>query len=259
MKRLIGLLFALVATAAMATPPGHFEERAAKIEGVDYRYQVFVPGGLSPSSHPPIVLFLHGSGEKGEDNKAQMSQGLPPWLKEHLDFPAVVVMPQAHPQQSWRHNTVASAALAILRTSMAEFHADPKQVYVTGLSDGGFGAWKLGAEHPGEFAGLVIICGGVFSTWDGQAYTAIWGAPAHDGPQALFDWVAGKVKGTPVWLFHGADDGTVPPEQSRQMHAALERIGSPVRYTEYPGVGHGSWQKAYATPNLWPFYHPPQL
>jgi predicted peptidase len=254
MKRWAGLWFAVLASTAMAHAPGHFEERAAKIEGVDYRYQVFIPGGLTPSSHPPIVLFLHGSGEKGEDNRAQMTQGLPPWLKTHLDFPAVVVMPQAHPQQSWRDNTAAAAALATLRMSISEFHADPRQAYVTGLSDGGFGSWKLGAEHPGEFAGLVIICGAVFSTWDGKPWSGIWGAPVQDGPQAVFDWVAGKVRGTPILLFHGSDDQAVPPEQSRQMAAALKRIGSPVRYTEYPGVGHGSWQQAYATPGLWPFY-----
>lgn len=254
MKRLAILLLALVVFPVAASTPGHFEERTAKVEGVDYRYQLFIPGDLKASRNPPIVLFLHGSGEKGDDNQAQMSQGLPPWLKTHTDFPAVVVIPQARLGQSWRDHSVAEAARTMLRISMAEFHADPEQVFVTGLSDGGFGTWKLAAEHPGEFTGLLIVCGGVFSARDGTLSSGIWGAPVEQGRDAVFAWVAGKVRGTPVQLFHGADDGTVPPEQSRQMAAALKRIGSPVQYTEFPGVGHGSWEKAYATPGIWPFY-----
>jgi predicted peptidase len=255
MKRLTGLLLVIATNSALAAP-GHFEERAAKVEGVDYRYQVFVPTGLDASTHPPIVLFLHGSGERGDDNRKQLSQGLPPWLHEHPDFPAVVVMPQARSGASWDNNTVSAAALAILRLSVTEFHADPKQVYLTGLSDGGYGAWKLAAEHPGEFASVVIVCGGVSSTWDGALSSGIWGAPVRDGAEAVFTWVAHRVRGTPIQIFHGADDTAVSPEQSRGMYAALKSIGSPVRYTEYPGVGHGAWQKAYATPGLWAFYHP---
>jgi predicted peptidase len=231
---------------------GSFLEREIKHAGMTYRYQVFVPHGLDTSKPVPIVLFLHGSGEKGTDNRAQMTQGLPPWLKQHMDFPAIVVIPQAAPDTSWRWSPAIDVALEVLKVSITEFHADPKRVYITGLSDGGYGTWKIAAENPQLFAGVVVVCGGI--TWKddkGVEWTAIPDAPKDTN---TFAWAAGQLRHTPVWIFHGADDTTVPPEQSRRMYAELKKLGAPVRYTEYPGVGHGSWERAYATEGLWPWY-----
>ncbi|WP_430392199.1 prolyl oligopeptidase family serine peptidase [Dyella sp. 20L07] len=219
------------------------------VGGHVYRYQVFVPRNWTPDTAWPVVLFLHGSGERGSDNQAQLSQGLPPWLKEHgEDFPAVVVAPQAPDDTIWG-GEVERAALAALESSVQTYHGDRSRLYLTGLSMGGYGAWQIAVDHPRLFAAAAVICGGVSAPSD-MPELAVKGMPAGNDP---YPWVAAHVAPLPVWIFHGAIDEVVPPAESRGMYDALLKTGDEVRFTLFPGVNHGSWVPAYASPALWPW------
>ena len=249
MPRRLVLLCLLMIASLPSHAAARFAERHLLVEGRLYGYQVFVPDGWTAERSWPVVLFLHGSGERGDDNRKQLSQGLPPWLTKHgAAFPAVVVMPQAPEDQFWS-GQAEQAAMRALEATIAEFHGDRERLYLTGLSMGGYGAWQIAADHPGTFAAAAIICGGVLPLADLPALKVI-GAPA--GAPA-YPWVAERIGVLPVWLFHGRDDKVVPPADSQAMYATLQARGSEVKYTEFPGVDHGSWVPAYATPELWPW------
>jgi predicted peptidase len=142
-------------------------------------------------------------------------------------------------------------ALAALDASIKEFHGDRKHVYLSGLSMGGFGTWELAARNPGRCAAIVPICSGVqpLRDWP-QLRVTLVDDPKTTGP---FAEVARRIGATPVWMFHGDADQAVPVEQSRHMAQALKAAGGSVKYTEYPGVNHNSWDKAYAEPELVPW------
>ncbi len=251
MHRLV-LLLCLMATgvAARAGEAPRFVERSLQLHGVSYRYQVFVPEGWTAKRDWPVVLFLHGSGERGSDNRAQLSQGLPHWLVQHgADFPAVVVIPQAPDGSQW-NGAIEAMALKALDDSLGEWHGDRRRLYLTGLSMGGYGAWQIALDHPGMFAAAAIICGGIRHPND-SLELQVEGIPADVGDR--YAWVAARIGALPTWIFNGADDDVVPPAESRRMDAALQARGSEVRHTEFPGVGHVSWPQAYATASLWPW------
>lgn len=247
MLRTLAFLTAAIVAGTATAAPAHFAERSVDVKGKSYRYQVFIPAEVT--KHPAVVLFLHGSGERGSDNQKQMSQGLPPWLKQHMDFPAVVVIPQAPDDTEWTDEADANMALAALEKSVKEFDGDRKKLYVTGLSMGGYGSWQLAVDYPDKFAAAAIICGGIVPLPDPEGRRLfLQGVPKGADPYA---WAAEKIGKTPVWIFHGGDDNVVPTDESRKMNAALQKRGAEVKYTEFPGVNHGSWEKAYATPDLW--------
>jgi predicted peptidase len=162
MRQLILLLCLMVTSrSSFANEPAHFVSRSLELHGKTYHYQVFVPDGWTAKRTWPVVLFLHGSGERGNDNRSQLSQGLPPWLKQHgKDFPAVVVIPQAPSDTAW-NDEVEQMALQALDASIASWHGDRQRLYLTGLSMGGYGSWQIALDHPGMFAAAAIICGGM--------------------------------------------------------------------------------------------------
>jgi predicted peptidase len=220
------------------------------VEGTVFRYRVFLPRGYAPSRAWPVVLFLHGSDERGDDDVAQATSGLGPLLLEHpRRVRAVVVLPQCRRDEQWV-GPMARQALAALEQTVAEFHGDPRRLYLTGTSMGGSGAWYLARDR--RFAAVAPVCGEVQPAADdplpADASRELKGTLAAPDPYAA---LARQIQGTPVWAFHGAADDQVPVEQSRRMVAALRAIGSPVRYTEYRGVGHDAWDRAYATSELW--------
>jgi len=174
--------------------------------------------------------------------------GLGPVVKGRAEsFPAIVVLPQA-PRDSVWSGAPARAAMQALDAALHEFRGDSTRVYLTGLSMGGYGTWQLAFEHPGRFAALVPICGGIRSP--GAVPTIrVAGVPADAADP--YAYVAGRLVATPVWLFHGDADPAVPVGESRSMAEALRRAGGDVRYTEYAGVGHNSWESAYNEPELW--------
>ena len=224
----------------------HFMTRQVSVDGHRYAYRVFLPSGWDSKRSWPVVLFLHGSGERGSDNRAALSQGLPPWLTGHPDFPAVVVIPQA-PLDTYWYGTPEKMALVALQDSIGAFHGDRHRLYLTGLSMVGYGVWQIAADHPGMFAAAAVVCGGVLPPSDSPALR-LQGVPEGKNP---YTWLASRITPFPVWIFHGSADDVVPPAGSRKIFAALRAINDDARYTEFPGVNHGSWNLAYAAPELW--------
>lgn len=205
--------------------PG-FVQRTVKVAGGERKYVVYVPRDYDGSKPLPALLFLHGSGERGEDGLRPALVGLGPSLAvAELETPFIAIFPQA--RESWAAGSAdALAAIAALDDAATAYKIDPDRVVVTGLSMGGRGTWDMAAAHPDRFAAAVPICG--------PART-----PTADG------W-----KDIPVWAFVGdADrDGTVLGMRAKV--AALREAKVPTRYTEYRGVGHNSWDRAYADPEL---------
>lgn len=137
-------------------------------------------------------------------------------------------------------------ALTALDQSLKEFHGDPHRVYLTGLSMGGYGTWYIASRNPGRFAALAPVCGGI------RAPKTV-PLPAASSASESYADVAKKIGATPVWIFHGAADDVINVNESRRMADAMKATGAEVHYTEYPGVGHNSWDKAYAEPDLIPW------
>lgn len=242
------LATALVAGSARAlaqTPVTGFVDRQVTVDGGRYGYQVYVPRQYDPATEWPVILFLHGAGERGGDGLIQTAVGLGAAIRrDAARFPAIAVFPQAPAGGSWQ-GLAADIALAALDATLGELSVDESRVYLTGLSMGGNGSWYLAYHDPDRFAAMVVICGFV-SAGDPARYRAI----APGAPADPFAAVAGRVAGVPTWIFHGEADRVVAVEQSRGMAEALEAAGADVRYTEIPGTGHNAWDPAYASASL---------
>jgi predicted peptidase len=240
----------LVVLVAFLVGCAHFDPRKTEtfhqLDG-EPRYFVYVPKDWSPDRAWPVVLYLHGAGEWGRDLVAPTQSGLALHAEEsHGTFPAIVVIPQAPPRTFWGMPENNIRALRALDEAMVKWHGDPSRVYLTGNSLGGYGTYFMGAAYPERFAALVPICGGV----RGKAPSA--DAPFADVPDdRRADVVAEKIGKVPVWIFHGKKDWVVPVASSREMNAALQKAGGEVHYTEYGDLGHHSWDRAYADPQLW--------
>jgi predicted peptidase len=210
-------------------------------------YYVYVPKAWSADRSWPVIVYLHGAGERGTEPADATQRGLGPALfRSNGEFPAVVVFPQAPPGSYWGMPDNNEHVMNALDEVMQRYHGDPSRVYLTGNSLGGYGTWFMGALYADRWAALVPICGGVRGR-----------APRPDAPFAGFpddkraDEVARRIGKVPVWIFHGAKDWLVPVSSSRELDAALKRAGGDVRYTEYADLGHVSWDRAYADPELW--------
>lgn len=173
----------------------------------------------------PLVVFLHGAGERGTDNSKQL-KGLPEQLNEYewrQRFPCYVVVPQCSEGRNW--NDLRVEVICLIDDIVNKYPIDKERIYLTGLSMGGHGCWVLAAAKPHLFAALVPICG--------------YGNP----------WGLSTLLSTPIWCFHGDADRVVPVEESRQMVLGLRKLGSAeVVYTELPGVGHDCWSRIYRDP-----------
>ena len=209
---------------------------ARSAERSDYR--LLSPETIEDGKTYPVVLFLHGAGERGRDNKIQLKY-LPTFLATpelRKKFPAFVIAPQCPRHEKWVEVDWGSgkstpttdeptpsmeATIGILQHVLENYPADRSRVYLTGLSMGGYGSWDLACRHPDWFAAVTPICGG------------------GDEQQAA------KIKDLPLWAFHGDADRAVPVERSRTMIAALKAAGGSPKYTELEGVGHNSWTPAY--------------
>jgi predicted peptidase len=243
------LLLILCAISAAAHVETGFLDRTVSVDGSSYRYQVYVPADFRSKKSWPIILFLHGAGERGSDGLLQTDVGIGHAIRQNAArFPFVVIVPQCGKDKIWGEPDMQAQALAALDASIREFHGDRKHVYLTGLSMGGYGTWDLAARNPGRFAAIVPICSGVQPNkdWPRLRVTLV------DDPKIPdpFAEVARRIGKTPVWMFHGDSDPLVPVEQSRNMAEALKAAGADFKYTEYPGVDHISWDKAYAEPDL---------
>ena len=227
---LSGLLALSVSSLLGAENPTHgFLNRVHKdADGKEAKYVLFIPHTYKSDTPCPLIMFLHGSGETGTDGIKPSVVGLGAAVKkQEKTFPCIVIFPQSQKRSSRAGSPDADRALAILAEVEKEYKVDPKRVYLTGLSMGGFGTWSLAIKDPNRWAAIVPICGG--------------GNPDK----------AARIKDLPCWCFHGEADTAVRVGLSRTMIQALKDAGGQPKYTEYPGVGHNSWDKAYATPELY--------
>lgn len=239
------LLVAIMLTGLASAKETGFLDRTVKVGSEIYRYQVYVPANWDKRQKWPVILFLHGAGERGSDGLLQTDVGIGTAIRKKLErFPAIVVMPQCRKEVWWLQPQMEEQALAALEQSVKEFNGDRQRLYLTGLSMGGYGTWGIARNHPGKFAAFAPICAGV--RIPDRLRPATNGAKLPDEGADPYAVTAQKVGQTPVWIFHGGDDKVVPVEESRKMNEALKAAGAKVKYTEYPGVGHNSWDKAYA-------------
>lgn len=227
-----------------------FLNRAVSAGSATYRYQVYVPADWSKHKKWPVILFLHGAGERGDDGLIQTEVGMGTAVRRHLDrFPCLVVFPQCRRNVWWLAPEMETQALRALEQAIKEFNGDPQRVYLTGISMGGYGTWNIAPKYPGKFAALVPVCGGVRLP---PSARNLPGMPS-DPPEGRYAEIAQKIGSVPVWVFHGSADTAVPVAESRKMVEALKAAGRNVKYTEYEGVGHNSWDRAYAEPELLPW------
>ncbi len=193
---------------------------------VSCKYLLFLPKNFYDKQQQwPLILFLHGSGVRGDVLEKIKKTGLPKIVETKKDFPFVMVSPQCPKDKSWPSQ--GQVLMALLDELVKKYPIDPNRIYLTGLSMGGSGVWKLGCEYPERFAAVVPICG--------------WG----DITEAC------RLKDTPVWAFHGTLDDAVPVEQTTKMVEAIKKCGGNPKVTIYPDVGHDSYKRAYDDPELY--------
>jgi predicted peptidase len=215
-----------------------FLDRSVRIGGVDHAYKVYVPEGYSKDTRWPVILFLHGAGERGTDGILHTKIGLGSAVRELPSrYPAIVVFPQAPPNTTWVGEQ-GRVAMAALEKTLHEFSTDRDRVYLTGLSMGGQGAWSLAYAYTDQFAAALVVCGFIGA---GGRFQSFMPADVVDPPSAL----ATRLKSLPIWLYHGDADQSVQVMHSRTIVASLKAVGADVQYTELPGVGHNSWDAAY--------------
>ena len=234
------LLFTSTQALGQARETG-FLDRSLEINGESYNYQVYVPRDYDASRDWPVILFLHGAGERGSDGLKQTQVGLGRAIRLNPErWPAITVFPQVPATERWQ-GEVAEMAMAALDATLAEFASDESRVYLTGLSLGGNGTWYLGYHHTDRFAAMVAVCG--FVQLGERAASFVDTA----NPYAT---IAKKLSSTPVWIYHGDADVVVTVEESRSMARELQTAGAEVHYTELPGVNHNSWDAAYGDEEL---------
>lgn len=211
-------------------------------------YRILYPINYDRNKKYPLVVFLHGSGERGNDNEKQLEHGGKLFSRNDVmnNYPAIVVFPQCPENISWNSMSVdrtknspvrgidysnpepwpLAATYNLINSLITTENIDKKRVYLSGLSMGGFGTFEMIYRHPQLFAAALPICGG--------------------GDEKSYDK---RVKNIPFWIFHGDADQAVDVKLSRQMVEKLKQIGATVKYTEYPGVGHNSWDNVFAEPD----------
>jgi predicted peptidase len=231
----IGVLLAAVAGARAddvpATQPAEPGEHAGHFEGtITFKldYLLFLPADYDkdPDKKWPLIFFLHGSGERGNNVNMVKAHGPPKIVETKKDFPFIVVSPQCPPNTGWQPMELN----LLLDRILAGYRVDADRVYLTGLSMGGFGTWDWACQNADRFAAIAPMCGG--------------GNPS----------LVRRIKNLPIWVFHGDADPVVPIAKSEEMVAALQKEGADVKFTHYPGVGHDCWTQSYNNPELYTWF-----
>ena len=251
--RLIGLLFLLLVPNAALADTG-FIDRKLTVGGITYRYQVYVPAEFNPKHKWPVIVFLHDNGGRGVDGRSQTNTGLASIIRhDRTRVPAIVVFPQASPSSRWSNPVMQEQVLACLDATAKEFNGDAERFYLIGYSMGGQGVLRLASRWPNRFAALVDISGTVVakspSATNEQVALDVQTHPFLTAPD-LYRALAQVIAVTPIWIFHGDADESVPVEQSRQLVNALKSAGAQVRYTEYAGASHSIEERALSEPEL---------
>jgi predicted peptidase len=230
--------------APPSDPNKAFEPREfVGTNGMPLKYRLIKPLGYEPGKKYPLVLFLHGAGERGDDNAITLKHA----AKDLADpvrrakYPAYIVIPQCPKDKKWSEVDWSKATSSLPESASDSMQSvkelldemienagvDANRVYITGLSMGGYGTWDAIARYPGFFAAAAPICGG--------------------GDPKTVD----RFRKLPIWCFHGGQDTVVKPIRSQEMVEALKAVGSDIRYTEYPEAGHDSWSMTYSNPELY--------
>lgn len=205
--------------------PHSFAQQITKT--VRVKYLLFLPQDYEKDKKSwPLMVFLHGAGESGDELELVKRNGPPKIVEERKNFPFILLSPQA-PQGEWWS---FEALNLLLDELISQYRVDEDRIYLTGLSMGGFGAWNFAIEFPDRFAAIAPICGG--------------------GP--VFKVCA--IRHLPVWVFHGARDNVVPIERSEEMVTALKECGGNVKFTVYAEAGHDAWTAAYNNPELYDWF-----
>ena len=250
MNKLIAMAMLLFPLVANAQDLSLFQKHTfTAADGKTLPYRILFPEYYDKNQKYPLLLFLHGAGERGNDNEKQLVHGAKLFLSEagRRDFPGIILMPQCPAEGYWSSANVdrtktplifdfdytrpptpsLAMVMDLLRQVLKEESVDQTRLYIAGLSMGGMGTFEAVHRHPKLFAAAMPICGG----GDAVNYSK-------------------KVKKMPFWVFHGTDDGVVVVRHSREMVEKLKQVKAQVAYAEYPGVNHNSWDNAFAEPDF---------
>ncbi len=218
------------------TDPGqHAAGLETKIKKeINIDYLIHLPKNYKEKGQAfPLMIFLHGAGERGSDPEKVKMWGPPKIAEQDKNFPYVLISPQCPEGDWWSSFTQLENLHTLINTITDEYNIDRSRIYLTGLSMGGYGTWALACEYPELFAAIAPICGG--------------GQPR----------LTRKITDIPTWVFHGAKDEVVPISESEEMVEALENNGGNVKFTVFPNATHNSWSQAYNETDLlkWFLYH----
>ncbi len=262
MRRTLKVLAACILVAMVITPstasasavskfshPKNFQEtgflnRTLQFRGSAYRFQVYLPEGFQRADHKkwPIILFLHGRGERGGEGMWQTQIGLPAAVRDHPErWPFIIVMPQCPQRHYWTDPDVMSMAMATLDQETNEFHADTARTYLTGLSLGGYGAWELARTYPKRWAAIAIAASGIFWSYAPERWRDV---------STLPEQYAHAVGRTPVWIFHGNLDPVVPLREDEVLYEAFKGSNGHIRLWIYQGLAHDCWFRAFNEPDV---------
>jgi predicted peptidase len=204
-----------------------FQTREMQLaNGKTRKYSVYLPRNYDGRKSWPTLLFLQGIGEGGEDGKKQTTVGLGPYIRKHdADFGYVAIFPQSGGK--WTTNDAEDIAIGALDDVEKRYNVDRSRVYLTGLSTGGLGVWRIGARHASRFAALVPMC-----AYDGEDYVD-------------------RLTRTPVWAFHNSFDPFVFSSSSTSTVEKINKAGGNAKVTVYGALGHNCWDRAYKEGDLW--------
>ena len=225
----IAFLLITPLAAVVAEEPGPGKQvivRPPAESTVKHNHWVYLPEDYNQKSSHPLLLFLHGAGERGEDQLDRvLVHGPPKLIAQGKHFPFIVVSPQCKTGGWWE----AAELRELVDHLESTYKIDPQRLYVTGLSMGGFGTWSMALHEPTRYAAIAPICGG------GNAIAVKYISPIQ----------------TPIWAFHGDSDNAVPLSESEEMVEAVQQRGGKAKLTVYPNVGHDSWTQTYDNPKLY--------
>ena len=228
-SKLLPLLILPLSLQAAEPAPGKQVHQELRVGDQSVPYLLYLPADYGASdSKAPVMLFLHGRGESRGPLSIVAKWGPPKVAERGDDLPYILVSPQCPEKESWGQPGQQALLVKLLDHIASKYNADTNRVYLTGLSMGGYGSWRLAADHPDRFAAVVPICGG--------------GNPED----------ASKLKDVPIWAWHGDKDTAVPLKRSVEMVEAIKAAGGDsIRLTVLEHIGHNSWEAAYATPELY--------
>jgi len=236
MKNLVALLsaFLVLATMARAEEPaaGKQVEQELKVGDKTIPFLLYLPKDFKKDGGQwPFMLFLHGRGESSGPLSLVKKWGPPRLADRGESFPYIIASPQCPVKESWAQPGQQELLVKLIEHIEKNYAVDENRVYLTGLSMGGYGSWRLAADHPELFAAVAPVCGG--------------GKPED----------ADKLAQLPIWVWHGAEDAAVPVQKSIDMVEAIKKAGgTKIRFTTLEHIGHNSWEAAYATPELYQWF-----